>query len=234
MIKQKNSNRCSLAHQAFVKQKFNFNYCLFCFFILIAIHSSYAQRAHAQELKDSVPVLKEFCKNLVNNGDFESGNAGFSSEYQYAENYIDHGKYTITSDVNALNKNFISPAHGDHTSGKGKYLVIDSKIFRYSDRSKVWCSEVFHVKKNTDYSFSVWLSRTGVGSPPELQILIDDKPVAESYRLKSSPGNWEELNYKWRSKRKKEKISVCIVSIYYYQYMEDFLMDDISFCEKNN
>jgi hypothetical protein len=129
-----------------------------------------------------------------------------------------------------LNKNFISPTKGDHTSGEGKYMVVDSKIYRYSDRSKVWCSEVFNVKTNTDYLFSVWVSRTGIASPPELQILIDDKPLANSYRLKYSPGKWEELRYTWRSKRKKERISICILSIYYYQYMEDYLIDDISFC----
>ncbi|HXA00669.1 MAG TPA: hypothetical protein VNW99_01705 [Cytophagaceae bacterium] len=234
MIKQKNSDRCSFARQTFADAKFNFNFSTPGLIMLLTLYSGFTQRCRAQALKDSVSLQKGHCKNLITNGNFESGNTGFSSEYQYVTDYIDHGKYTITTNVNALNKNFISPAHGDHTSGEGKYMVVDSKIYRYSDRSKIWCSEVSHVKKNTDYSFSVWMSRTSIGSPPELQIIIDDKPIANSYRLKSSPGDWEEIRYTWTSKRKREKISVCIVSIYYYQYMEDFVMDDISFCAQPN
>jgi hypothetical protein len=234
MIKQKNSNRCSFIYQNFAEIRVSFNNSIPCLFFLLIFYSCFVQESHAQPLNDSVSMKKNNCKNLIINGDFESGNTSFSSEYQYVSDYIDHGKYTITTNVNALNKNFISPANGDHTSGKGKYMVVDSKIYRYSDRSKVWCSEVFNVDKNINYSFSVWVSRTSIGSPPELQILIDDKPVAECYRLKVSPGVWEELCYRWSSKRKKEKISICIVSIYYYQYMEDFIMDDISFCVQQN
>ena len=232
MIKQKNWDRCSFAHQTFVRIKFANIRIIPSLFILTFFYFFFANESYGQFIKDSLSLKNYDCNNLIINGNFESGNTGFSSEYQYASDYIDHGKYTVTSDVGALNKNFISPAHGDHTSGKGKYMVVDSKIYRSSDRSKVWCAEVSNLKKNIDYSFSVWLSRTGIGSPPELQILIDDKPLAESCRLKSSPGDWEELHYKWRSKRKREKISVCIVSIYYYQYMEDFVIDDISFYEE--
>ncbi|MFL5728244.1 MAG: hypothetical protein ACJ75J_02050 [Cytophagaceae bacterium] len=188
-------------------------------------------QCQAQSL-DSLSSGKSFCHNMLSNGDFESGNTGFSSDYLFAPDYIDHGRYTITKDIHALDSASVSPAGGDHTTGKGSYMLVDAKIYRYADRSKVWVSEVQKITKNSEYTFSVWLARTGIGSPPELLVTIDDKPVAPSYRLGFAPGQWQKLSYTWKSRKNRKRISIAITSIYYYQYMEDFMMDDISFCKE--
>src|SRR5437016_2624039 len=110
MVKQKNRSRSSFAHLTFVRIKFNSIGTVAGLFILIFFYFCTTQESYAQLIKDSLSQKKDHCNNLIVNGNFESGNTGFSSEYQYASDYIDHGKYTVTSDVNALNKNFISPS----------------------------------------------------------------------------------------------------------------------------
>lgn len=170
-------------------------------------------------------------QNLILNGDFEAGNVNFSSEYDYITDTIFHGHYTVTDNIHLLNFRLKSPPTGDHTSGKGNYLVVDSKIFRSSIKSKIWISNPVKVTKNSNYTFSAWVYNVGGGgsSSPELTVSINDKVIGKPFRIPHNSDKWEHLYYKWNSGHHHGKVVVAIENNYYYQYIEDFAIDDIIF-----
>ncbi len=64
--------------------------------------------------------------NLIYNGDFELGNTGFNTDYNYVTSgtIIDTtGRYSITTDPCLLHP-FMADFH-DHTSGSGNMLVAN-------------------------------------------------------------------------------------------------------------
>src|ERR1700745_974638 len=64
--------------------------------------------------------------NLISNGDFENGNKGFTSDFIYSRENLKPGEYTVTDKASALNVDYKNPVGGDHTTGKGIYLIVDS------------------------------------------------------------------------------------------------------------
>jgi hypothetical protein len=176
--------------------------------------------------KDTVPEI-----NLISNGDFEKGNEGFNSEYNYITDTIYHGHYTITSNIHELNYKLTSPESGDHTSSKGNYLVIDSKIFRTGHRSKCWISSTVTIKPTTTYVFSAWAYHVGGkgSSSPEVEVTIRNKPIGKSFIIHDTIQKWQHIYYEWNSGTTKGHATVDIENIYRYQYVEDFAIDDIYF-----
>jgi hypothetical protein len=141
-----------------------------------------------------------------------------------------HGHYTVTNDIFKLNNNFNIPL-GDHTSGIGNYMMVDSKIFRYSHRSKVWISNPIKIKPNTTYIFSAWVhhARGPGSSTPEVEITLKDKPIGKSFIIDDQAKKWQHIYYEWHSEKTRGKLELAIENIYRYQYVEDFAIDDIYF-----
>jgi hypothetical protein len=100
-------------------------------------------------------------QNLVVNGEFESGNAGFVSDYVYTNPAAMCGTWGIYSVVNRItevgaplgcNNSIWSVA--DRNGAGGKFMLIDpSAATGINDR--IW-SQTVSVCPNTDYVFSVW------------------------------------------------------------------------------
>jgi len=98
-------------------------------------------------------LITEKDTNLVINGDFSSGNTGFSSSYTYAPSttYLPEGDYAITTDPHLVHSG--APSFGDHTSGIGNMMVINGA----STPVDVWCQSI-PVTPNTYYAFSAWFA----------------------------------------------------------------------------
>ena len=67
--------------------------------------------------------------NLVANGDFSSGNTGFSTAYNFAPNDndgISPGNYSIETSGTPWHPSFVTT--GDHTTGTGNMFVALSLI----------------------------------------------------------------------------------------------------------
>lgn len=100
-------------------------------------------------------------QNLVANGDFESGNTGFVSDYTYTSPSAMCGNWGIYSIVSRItevgaplgcNNGIWSVA--DRNGAGGKFMLIDpSSATGVNDR--IW-SQNITVCPNTDYVFSVW------------------------------------------------------------------------------
>lgn len=90
-------------------------------------------------------------KNLIVNGDFESGNTGFITDYAYCNSsaclipIVDSG-YAVGSNANLYNMYF---SGHDHTTGNGNFMIVNGGV-----PSLVVWEEIITVHPNTNYLFS--------------------------------------------------------------------------------
>ncbi|MFY8004736.1 MAG: hypothetical protein ACOVNR_07825, partial [Chitinophagaceae bacterium] len=103
-------------------------------------------------------------QNLIPNGNFEAGNVGFKSNYQFvAAGGIGSGQYAIRSNPNTANPTFFG-ACPDKTSGTGLMMVVDG-----GSNSQVWQAGVngggVQVPKTGTYTFSFWVANVNNNNP---------------------------------------------------------------------
>jgi hypothetical protein len=89
---------------------------------------------------------------LATNGNFESGNTGFTTGYTYVNNatvngLVPEGKYTVNNNPNINHSNFWGI---DHTSGTGNMMIVNGVV-----GPTVWQQNIT-VLPNTIYYFAAW------------------------------------------------------------------------------
>jgi hypothetical protein len=91
-------------------------------------------------------------QNLLTNGDFSEGNAGFSSGYTYVASgeSFSPGTYGIRTNSQDFNGNYTS--FYDHTTGNGNMLLLDGSP---GNTTIAW-TETVSVMTNMSYTFSCW------------------------------------------------------------------------------
>lgn len=101
-----------------------------------------------------------FAVNLITNGDFESGNTGFTSDYAYAPSTPQAGEpegvYLV--DTNAANVHPSWFSFADHTSGRGNYLIENGATSTNDGASKVAWQQTITAVANTKYFFEAFAS----------------------------------------------------------------------------
>lgn len=157
--------------------------------------------------------------NLIDNGDFEQGNSGFTSDYTYNPGFTlpPFGSYEVTSTP------AIFPDCPDHTSGTGQYLVLDG-----SDMANefCWCQTV-PVLPNTDYSLSAWaLSFTNGGPFANLRFTINGTPVGTNLSVSGPSCTWRPFNASWNSGAN-TSATICFENLTITGANNDFAVDDI-------
>lgn len=87
--------------------------------------------------------------NLIANGDFEAGNAGFTTSLAYNPSIgVLAEVYDVENSRQAWTSNFLD--YGDHTSGTGNMMMVNGS---FVNGSTTW-SQPVTVAANTDYVFS--------------------------------------------------------------------------------
>lgn len=168
---------------------------------------------------------------LVTNGDFESGNTGFTSAYTYKSNpapfsnNLLEAQYTINKDPSKTHQCFAGC--GDKTTGSGNMIIYNGSS---STNVEVW-SQTITVQANTDYAFSAWLQN--VTCPPfgynaELQFSINNVLVGTVFRSDSAICVWKQFYQTWNS-GSSTSAKISIVNQYTSADGNDFALDDISF-----
>ena len=177
----------------------------------------------------TVTVIDNVCTSngveLVNNGNFSSGNTGFSSGYVYtpppnggeAEYWVATGSQTSTWNAGMF-------SNGDHTSGTGNYMLVNGAG---TAGANVWCQTVA-VTANTDYNFSSWVSSLNNSSPAILQFYINGTPLGTAFNAPATWGTWQQFNASWNSAAA-TTANICIVNQNTSLGGNDFGLDDISF-----
>ncbi len=171
--------------------------------------------------------------NLIVNGDFESGNVDFVTDYIYmaypGELPGDHGlhpdrRYSIVSDpTHAQPNGFISSP--DHTPGEGEYMLVANAATQLNQR--VWSQEV-DVTENTDYVFTYWLLNVHYSgkAPPIMQTYINGMLVGE-FVQDGTYGIWEQVICFWTSNENETVAEISLIDRRRAYAGDDFAIDDI-------
>ncbi|MCC7245538.1 MAG: gliding motility-associated C-terminal domain-containing protein [Saprospiraceae bacterium] len=160
--------------------------------------------------------------NLVDNGDFEGGNSGFSSNYVYSPGDLwPEGVYDVLSDPNSAHTNFASC--NDHTGGGNMMCVNGASVAN----TPVWC-ETVNVMPNTTYVLSVWLCSVISSSPALLQFSINGSNVGGIFGASSTTCAWSNFYQTWNSGGS-SSATICVVNQNTAVSGNDFALDDIVF-----
>ena len=178
----------------------------------------------------------ELGDNLVINGDFEQGNTGFVSEYNFVNsgNINDPGEYAVDYDVNDHynNQGSTTPMLGQGHSGK--YMMVNGS----GNVNHIVWQETIEVTSYTNYTFSVWVAHlwksTGDFYKAKLKFYINDQPLNDDPFINdcssaSQRPNWKEFSAVWNSCSS----NTATITIYNLNPSDeagnDFGLDDISF-----
>lgn len=164
--------------------------------------------------------------NLVVNGDFSAGAAGFTSGYVPGTGgtwglLSNEGQYAVASNASATHNNF--PPCTDHTGG-GNMMVVNGAA---TAGIPVWCQSTA-VAPNTSYAFSAWLSTMVAENPAVLQFTINGQPLGNTFTAASATCQWNQFYQIWAS-GSNTTAQICITNQNTFASGNDFALDDISF-----
>lgn len=169
------------------------------------------------------------CNNLVSNGNFNAGNSGFSSDYNYCNlsNCITgEGKYAIGTTANFYHYLF---AGSDHTTGTGNFLIVNGAGL---PNVVIW-SQTITVTPNTDYSFSAWVSSLqdfSIASHlPRLQFKINGQLIGSVFNAPNTKNNWQKFSTPAWNSNTSNTAEITILNQNTSTAGNDFGLDDINF-----
>ena len=167
--------------------------------------------------------VPDFSLNLIDNGDFEGGNSGFSSDYTYSPgDLVPEGLYDILPNAQASHPGF-APC-GDHTSGTGNMMAVNGAG---TPNQNVWCQTV-NVTPNTLYVFSAWVTTLVAASPALLQFSINGGTIGPIFSAPSTNCQWINFFTTWNSGAN-TSATICIVNQNTVLGGNDFALDDLLF-----
>ncbi len=160
--------------------------------------------------------------NEIVNGDFSSGNTGFSSSYVYTTNNTNEGQYTVSGNASTWNGGMASC--GDHTTGSGNMLIVNGAT---TANVSIYCQTVNTVP-GTDYAFSTWLQSVSPANPAQLQFSINGSLIGSIFTAQPFNCSWQQFYTTWNSGTA-TSAQICIVNQNTIASGNDFALDDISF-----
>ncbi len=165
---------------------------------------------------------------LVTNGNFSSGNTGFTSNLEYVTGIFTcplcpENTYTIGANAILYHSDFWGQ---DHTNPpNGNFFIANGEVLV---GSTAWCQNLV-VQPNTDYTFSFWaqdIKNDPLGHPTaELQASFNGEIAVDTL---FANGPWEQLVVLWNSGTN-ITLELCIVNQQWLAGGNDYGLDDISF-----
>ncbi len=168
--------------------------------------------------------------NLVVNGDFESGNTGFTTQYTVGMGgpwglVSNPATYAITTSPQNAHSNFaVCADHG--TGAPGNMMVVNGAG---TPNIIVW-EETVTVDPNTDYNFSAWVMSVQNNNIPisQLQFSVNDVLIGPVFSPSGIACDWQQFFETWSSGAS-TSATIRIVNQNTSASGNDFAMDDISF-----
>lgn len=163
---------------------------------------------------------------LILNGDFQNGDTGFSSDYNYGNSTSNIGilapenTYAITNDPPSVHRRFDDCRHW---GGNGNMMVVNGSGIP----NNVWCQQIT-IEPNTDYVFSAWLVSMTDENPARLQFSINGELLGDEMQASTNFCDWRQFFATWNSGAG-TLAEICIVNVNNNPAGNDFALDDISF-----
>ena len=166
-------------------------------------------------------------ENLVVNGDFESGESGFTTDYTPGLGNCNHfagflgceGFYNVLDDPSVSHINW-SACSGGPISG-GNMMVVNGA----SALQEIWCQEICVDPEGT-YMFSAYGASVHPASPAQLQWSVDGTLIGDLFDLPSSTCDWQLFEAVWEASGE-TSIEICVTNQNTAAGGNDFALDDI-------
>ena len=163
--------------------------------------------------------------NLVVNGGFEAGTAGFTSGYSYVpptpqSSCYPEGTYTVGGNPNDCHNLWAS--FSPHT-GSGMMIVNGASTAGVN----VWQENGIAVSPDTNYLFSVWIASNYPTSSADLTFSINGSDIGSPFMASTTTGLWQEFSANWNS-GSNITAQLDIVNLNTAASGNDFSLDDIS------
>jgi len=132
--------------------------------------------------------------NLLTNGNFESGNTGFTSAYTNNQTSLQaESTYAIVQNPNSVHSGFTNC--GDHTTGSGYQMVINGAT---APNVTIW-SQTVNCTPNTYYQLTYWLQSVVSNSASRLQLFANGSSVGPVYTANLTLCSYKQYIYNWNS-----------------------------------
>lgn len=131
--------------------------------------------------------------NLIYNGDFSLGSAGFTSAYTYTTNLWPEATYYVGTNPQLYHTNF-SPCP-DHTTGTGNMMIVNGAG---TPNVVIWQQNIT-VVPNTNYQFSCWLTSVTTASPAQLQFFVNNNQIGPVFYASPTLCSWNMFFNTWYS-----------------------------------
>jgi len=163
--------------------------------------------------------------NLVVNGNFNQGDTGFDTDYNYdsgASIGILENEYAIVSNSGQAHNQYADCE--DHTGDNpGNMMTVNGS----GQSNNVWCQTIT-ILPNTEYLFSAWACSAVSQNPARLRFSINGIQIGNVYMASSATCNWTQFSSGWTSANA-TTATICIVNVNTTASGNDFSLDDISF-----
>ena len=167
-------------------------------------------------------------KNLITNGNFEAGNSGFTSDYQYfnpTNTAFLQKAYGVVSNPNAWEIGFTSCP--DHTTGTGKMIVVDGSNVNIGN-NKFW-KQTIPVSAGQNYTFSYWVQSLSAPNYASIVVKVNGVTIGtDSAPSVITCGNWVQYTYTWSS-GVSTTAQISMEDTVFIAPGNDFAIDDIAF-----
>ena len=172
-------------------------------------------------------------QELVINGNFSSGNTGFTTLYTYVGTpgstaLYPEGYYAVGTNANNYHSSFYCSQ--DHTTGSGNFMIVNGS----PATQEIW-EETVTVLPNTIYYFSAWATSLNNGTPfGQLRFAVNNIQVGTTANLPTGasstagPFTWYQFYGTWNS-GSNTTATINIIDIQTALGGNDFGLDDISF-----
>ncbi len=169
--------------------------------------------------------------NLIINGDFESGNTGFTSDYEYTSasgglatggEGSGAGRYAVGTNPQYYHSSFSSA--GDHTSGSGQMMIVNGSL-QQNPIKNVWTgSLVGPLTVGATYQLTAWVMNVYSENPASLSFSVGGTQVGSNFSA-TGVGVWQQFTASFVATANQTPTAVDLK----LQFSgDDFALDDIS------
>ncbi|MFT5487938.1 MAG: hypothetical protein ACI9JL_000697 [Paracoccaceae bacterium] len=131
--------------------------------------------------------------NLINNGDFEAGNTGFTSSYAYNPGNIGPAG-TYDTIANPATAHSLASSYGDHTTGSGLMMAVNGST---TPNDLVW-GQTVSVAAGATYDFAAYISSWYPDSPAQMIFSVNGSTIG-TLTAPMTTGVWELAFATWNS-----------------------------------
>lgn len=161
--------------------------------------------------------------SILLNGDFELGNANFTSDFTEAPLITAASTYAVTTDPNLVHH--LAASYGDHTTGTGKMLAVNGTS---TGGGEVFYRQTVSVLSGVDYVFSLFSSTWYGGATAKLGLVINGTTIDTTFSP-TNTGIWEQTTFTAWSALTSGSATIELVNLSSSYAGNDFAVDDLSF-----